>query len=410
MNRVLVIGKNWPEPESTAAGVRMMQLLQFFLQHSTQVYCATTASKNVHSVDLKILGIETRVIELNSDLFNRWVKELQPDVVVYDRFMVEEQFSWRVKEVAPRAFQILNTEDLHSLRETRRLALKQEIPFGPDLWRQQTITHREIGCLLRSDLNLLVSHFEQQWLKAELPDLAQSSLVLPFMYEELTDNGWRYDFSEREHFVFIGNGKHEPNKDAVNWLAKDLWPAIHKELPQAECHIYGSYWPSHTIQSFQKVKGLSFRGHCSDLNESLQKYRVNLLPLRYGAGIKGKLAEGMRAGCPSISTSQGVEGLTEPQGFPGFCGDKAEELIANAIDLYQSRLIWEEKQGLISNYFNANWSATKGHADLDQRLGQELHDLDQHRKKRLLQQTLWHHRLRSTEYLSRYIAEKNKNP
>ena len=159
MNRVLVIGKNWPEPESTAAGVRMMQLLHFFLRHSTQVYFATTAAKNAHSADLKSLGIETRVIELNSDLFNQWVKELQPEVVVFDRFMVEEQFSWRVKEAVPRAFQIMNTEDLHSIRETRRLALKQEILFGPDLWRQQTITHREIGSLLRSDLNLLVSHF-----------------------------------------------------------------------------------------------------------------------------------------------------------------------------------------------------------------------------------------------------------
>ena len=410
MNRVLVIGKNWPEPESTAAGVRMMQLLHFFLQKSKEVYFATTAAKSEHSADLTDLGIETREIELNSDRFNHWVKETQPEVVVYDRFMVEEQFSWRVKEVAPRAVHVLNTEDLHSLRESRGMALKQGFSFHPDLWRQQTITHREIGSLLRSDLNLLVSHYEYQWLKTELPALEETSLVLPFLYEELKGNDWSKDFSERAHFVFVGNGKHEPNKDAVQWLAKEIWPAIHQKIPDAECHIYGSYWPSHLIQSLQKVKGLLFKGHCTDLKETLQTYRVNLVPLRFGAGIKGKLAEGMRAGCASLSTSQGVEGLTQTQDFPGFCIDGVEDLIKKAIVLYQTPEIWKEKQRLIAPFFKANWAASKGHAELDKRISQEVDELKERQGKRLLQQTLWHHRLRSTEYLSRYIAEKNKNP
>src|SRR6056297_4363571 len=127
--KILVIGYVWPEPTTTAAGCRMLQLLDAFLTFGYDITFASTASKTQYSLDLAKLGVQEVAIQLNHSSFDEFVKELSPNVVVFDRFMVEEQFGWRLAEFAPNALRILNTEDLHALRKSREDAHKKEQPF-----------------------------------------------------------------------------------------------------------------------------------------------------------------------------------------------------------------------------------------------------------------------------------------
>ena len=122
--KLLVIGKVWPEPESSAAGLRILQIISIFKDNGYSITFSSAASKSDFSADLNQLGISEQPIELNSSSFNAFVKDLRPDVVLFDRFMIEEQFGWRVAESVPDAIKILDTEDLHFLRRARELCLK----------------------------------------------------------------------------------------------------------------------------------------------------------------------------------------------------------------------------------------------------------------------------------------------
>jgi hypothetical protein len=151
---LLIIGFVWPEPKSSAAGSRMMQLIELFLTNGYAITFASTAQNLEFSEDISAFGVVTRTIELNASSFDDFVKELNPKIVLFDRFMIEEQFGWRVSESCPNAVKILNTEDLHSLRQARHIAVKENREFtSEDLFSD--IAKREIASILRCDLSRL---------------------------------------------------------------------------------------------------------------------------------------------------------------------------------------------------------------------------------------------------------------
>ena len=128
---IVVIGYVWPEPNSSAAGSRMMQLLEFFRPHCEQLIFASPAQLSEHRADLKPLVISEKSIKLNCQSFDDWINTIQPSLVLFDRFMMEEQFGWRVEQQCPDCLRILDTEDLHSLREARHQQLKIAIKKQP---------------------------------------------------------------------------------------------------------------------------------------------------------------------------------------------------------------------------------------------------------------------------------------
>src|SRR5690606_19493156 len=156
--KLLIIGYVWPEPESSAAGSRMMQLIRFFLKDH-QVYFVTTAAPSPFMADLEGLGVQTGSIELNSDSFDVLLREYLPDVVLFDRFMMEEQFGWRVTENCPGAMKILDTEDLHFLRKARQEAVKDGIEITESSLFSE-VAKREVASIYRCDLSLIISEKE----------------------------------------------------------------------------------------------------------------------------------------------------------------------------------------------------------------------------------------------------------
>ena len=131
--KVLIIGFVWPEPNATAAGTRMLELIQFFLDAQYEVSFASAAKKSDLSLNLDELSVNTKDILLNDNSFDTYVQDLYPGIVVFDRFLTEEQYGWRISEVCPLALRIPDTEDLHFLRKARETARKQQnddfLPF-----------------------------------------------------------------------------------------------------------------------------------------------------------------------------------------------------------------------------------------------------------------------------------------
>ncbi|MDT0539679.1 glycosyltransferase family 4 protein [Croceitalea sp. P059] len=410
MKKVLFIGYLWPEPKTTAAGHRMMQLLGAFQEQNFEIVFATTASKTQYSEDLSSLGIQTEAIVLNDESFDVFVNKIAPDMVIFDRFMVEEQFGWRLAEAAPNALRILNTEDLHSLRNSRQLALKKGEEFTTTHWLENDLTKREVASIYRSDLTLLVSHFEKQLLKEALDVPEQLLYHLPFLLEEISGCSQEVfpAFEDRRDFICFGNGKHEPNVDAIRYLKQDIWPLIKKDLPEAQVHIYGAYLPQQVQELHQPKDRFLIKGWIADLDTVLEQTRINLAPLRFGAGIKGKLSQAMQNGTPSVTTSIGAEGMFAGLPIPVEIADTPEAFAQKAIALYTKKIDWTAKQEEGIETINQLYSKQQLIPAFFESLNSLYKGLAMHRKQNFIGALLQHQTMASTKYMSKWIEAKNK--
>jgi O-antigen biosynthesis protein len=407
--KILILGKVWPEPLSSAAGDRMMQLLQLFLLHNWDVTFASTANKGEFSTDLNSLGVQTFSIELNNTSFDAFIKEQNPSIVLFDRFTSEEQFGWRVQDHCPNALRILDTEDLHCLRAARQKALKENRSFEEnDLFSD--IAKREIASIYRSDLSLIISTYEMHVLQSIFKVDSKLIHFIPFLFDPIKETqikNWP-DFSNRSAFISIGNFLHEPNWDAVLFLKQTIWPLIRTKLPKAEMHVYGSY-PSHKVFELNNPKeGFLIKGRANDVNEVMLKAKVCLAPLRFGAGIKGKLTDAMRCGTPSVTTSIGAESMHGDLPWNGEIANTAQDIADAAVKLHSDELFWKQSQKNGITIINKCYSKTEhGNNFIAKILSVQKH-LSQHRYTNFIGGMLLQHTTASSRYMALWIEAKNK--
>jgi glycosyltransferase involved in cell wall biosynthesis len=410
-NQVLIIGAVWVEPNSSAAGSRMFQIMELFLKNDYQVTFATTTQKSTNALNLKSIGVEEVSIKLNDASFDEFVKKLNPQIVIFDRFMIEEQFGWRVAENCPNALRILDTEDLHSLRKVRHEAVKKERDFTTNDLLNSDIAKREIASILRCDLSLIISTFEMDLLKNIFKIDSDILYHLPFLFDAVRAskvNLWK-PFEERNHFITIGNFLHAPNLDAVLQLKKHIWPKIRKELPKAELHIYGAYPSEQVLQLHKPKEGFIVNGFIEDANKVVSEAKIVLAPIRFGAGIKGKLTEAMLNGAPSITTSIGAEGMHNDLPWNGFIEDDFEQFAMKAVQLYTNKENWKQSQLNGVEIINNLYSKKELSLMFIQKIEYLLSNIKRHRENNFLGSLLQHHSLQSTKYMSKWIEEKNKN-
>lgn len=405
---ILIIGKVWPEPSSSAAGSRTLQLINLFLEQNWQVSFACAASESDYSFDLKSLGISTLHIVLNDSSFDDLVKNMQPHMVLFDRFTSEEQFGWRVAQNCPNALRILDTIDLHCLRLARQEAIKQNRDFSL-LDLNSDFAKREIASIYRSDVSLMISDYEMDLLINHFNIESSLLLYVPFLLDPILkkDNQWP-SFSEREHFLSIGNFLHEPNWDAVLFLKQFIWPLIRKQLPKAEIHIYGAY-PSKKVFDLNNLKeGFLIKGRADSLERVMKKTKVCLAPLRFGAGIKGKLIDAMQFGVPSVTTDIGAESMHGEFPWNGIIANQPHKFAEAAVELYTNEIKWQQAGENGAQILN-NFFLKSNHSDLliDKLLFLK-NQLKSHRLSNFIGEMLMHHTVMGTKYMSLWIEAKNK--
>ena len=409
MKRLLVIGYVWPEPNSSAAGSRMMQLLHLFLKENYTITYATTAAASDHAVNLKDLGIHTQPIVLNNSSFDEFITDLNPDTVLFDRFMMEEQYGWRVDQACPEAIKILDTEDLHFLRNARTLAFKQGVS-QESLYMDSDLAKREIASIFRCDISIMISEFEMELLQRDFNIPRQLLHYLPFLIDPIfeTEINTLPDFDETAHFISIGNFRHEPNWNAVLYLKQEIWPIIRKALPKAELHVYGAY-PSKKVTDLNNTKdGFIIKGWADSAAEVLKKARVLLAPIRFGAGLKGKLTDAMQYGTPSVTTSVGAEGINGDLQWSGKIAETTEAFAKAAIQLYTEKNSWEKSRNQGFEILRKRFDKTLFEDDFVARINSISAALKQHRSENFIGSMLKHHQHRSTYFMAKYIEEKNK--
>ena len=407
MHSLLIIGQTFPEPTTTAAGGRMLQLIEMFISHGYAITFASSASSSEKSFNLDSLGVATQQITINDSSFDDFVRQLNPTLVLFDRFITEEQFAWRVTQSCPKALKILDTEDLHFLRKARQQALKNATDVKDSNLFTET-AKREIASILRCDLSLIISEFEMKLLTDTFAVSKEILYYLPFMVTKLPDSSNFPEFEQRTNFMTIGNLLHGPNIDSVLYLKKEIWPLIKKQLPQAELYIYGNYAPQHILELHNQKQGFYIMGWADSVAHVMQKARVCLAPLRFGAGLKGKLLDAMLYGTPGVTTSIGAEGMYGDLPMPGVIADTPERFAEHSVAIYSNKIKWQENAQRGVEIIKARYNGKAISRDFMTRLDALKTNLKLHRQAHFIGQILQHQSLQASKYLSKWIEEKNK--
>ncbi len=399
-----------------------MQLIDCFLEQGWQITFASAATEGEHKADLAALGISEVAIELNNSSFDQFVSELKPDVVLFDQFLMEEQFGWRVEKHCPTALRLLETSDLQSMRHTRHQLVRDRLQGQPDgdlrdlfqmpdaeLFTHMAVTdlaQREIASIYRCDLSLMVSDKEIELLTRQF-GLSPALLHLsPLMLRDIP--GQAKGFDERVHFLTIGNFRHAPNWDAVLWLKNAIWPLIRKQLPGAQLHVYGAYTPPKATALHNAAQGFHIMNWAQDALAVMTDARICLAPLRFGAGIKGKIMDAMLCGTPTITTPVGAEAMNAGLPFPGAIAEDAQSIADHAVRLYQDQAAWLQAQKHGWDVLQARFRFDVHCKTLVERINTLRTHLTAHRSANFTGAMLRHHQHKSTQYMAQWIEAKNR--
>ncbi|AFU98215.1 glycosyltransferase [Simiduia agarivorans] len=404
---LLIIGYVWPEPTSSAAGSRIIQLIHWAQSAGYRVLFGSAAERGDTAEDLDALGVESVPLALNCSSFDRLVSALQPAVAIFDRFVTEEQFGWRLADASPGTLRVLDTEDLHCLRAGREQAIKAGRPVldlaDEDLFTE--LARRELAAIYRCDLSLMISDAEIALLVQRMGVPESLLHHCPFMETPVSGETLK-GFDDRAHMVFIGNYRHAPNWDAVRYL-REIWPAIRRALPDAEMHVYGAYQPKKALQLHSDALGFLIKGWARQARETLGQYRLCVAPLRFGAGIKGKLADAWATGTPSVTTAIGAEGMGQGE-WPGGLVDRREQWAQVIVGLYTQRSAWNAAQRAALQRFNQLFDCGLRQAELSACIDTLRAQLTQHRQRNIVGAILHEQKHRSTEFMSRWIEAKSQ--
>ncbi|GLR70172.1 glycosyltransferase [Agaribacter marinus] len=423
----IFIGYVWPEPNTTAAGQNILSYMTTLVENNWHVHFWCAADKGVHAVDLEQHNVNVQQIKLNDDSFNQSLKTCMPSIVIFDRFLTEEQFAWRVAETCPDALRVLDCEDLHFLRHGREVLHKQSLKIrkktlkatqpeqyqtSNDIFAEVSLSllhtpqfHRELASIMRCDLVITLSSFERQVLQDKYGVAKDNTMHLPFIRPK--PKGHSPTFEARQNIVTIGNLKHRPNVVAIEHLVERIMPPLRKHIPGIELHVYGDYAPPRILQLHNPKKGIFILGFVKDHIHVISHARLLVAPLHFGAGVKGKLLDAMTCMTPSVTTPIGAEGINIVHWPGAICTDDAM-FVDKTIALYTDKSLWTEASEFTRSQDNVHFSISDNQRYLISRLTHALENRHLYRAKNFLQGIMMQQGMQASKYMSQWIVAKNK--
>jgi GT2 family glycosyltransferase/glycosyltransferase involved in cell wall biosynthesis len=331
--RVLVIDACMLTPDHDAGSVRMLAILEIL----TSLQCKVTfVADNLEHRQPYVAQMQQRGIEVLFHPYTRSIAELlskrgpEFDIVIMSRHYIAVKHIDAVRAFAPDALIVFDTVDLHFLRSERQAELE-----GSALARASARAKRdeELTLIRKADITLVVSPFEKSLLSELVPDARV--LVLSTIHELFPEGR---PFADRAGFVFIGGFQHPPNTDAVIWYAEHVLPHLRIALPGVKTYIVGSKVPGN-IRALA-AEDFIVTGYVPDVTPYFTGCRLSIAPLRYGAGVKGKINLAMSYGLPVVATTPSVEGMFLVPERDVLVADDAEEFAGAIVRLYHDEHLW----------------------------------------------------------------------
>ena len=332
--RMLVIDARMLTPDQDAGSLRMQAMLEI----ATALRCKVTfVADNLEHGEPYVEALTRRGIEVLFHPYVRSVAELlmkraqEFDVIMLSRHYIAARHIDTVRKAAPRALIVFDTVDLHFLREERLARLE-----GGRLAAHSARSRRgeELALIAKADVTLVVSDAEQAVLRELAP--ASRVMLLSTIHEPVARvPGW----AARRGIVFVGGFEHPPNVDAMRWYAKEVMPHVRRLLPGVSTYVIGSRMTA----SIEALAAADFvvLGYVPDIAPYLGACRVSISPLRYGAGVKGKINTAMSHGLPVVATTVSIEGMHLVDGADVLVADEPEAFAAAIARVHEDSALWE---------------------------------------------------------------------
>lgn len=428
----------WPVPTASAASVRSVGFLRALVAagHHVSILCSGQARLAGAFVDSfgYTLGMPVPV-QLNDPAASSAVQAALAgphSLAIYDTFVKEEQWGHVVHTTCPHAGTVCDTQDLHAVRSWReQAAMKWADGVGntarhtegpalvpptavawPSLQNEQMA--RELAAMQRCDVSWLCSTAEMEHATSAWGMPPASLYRAGFWFPPPADTASGHavrEFTKTRGFVWIGNFRHPPNAQAVRTLCYRIWPALRESLLAAgevnpQLHIYGAFAKGSDAQ-VGLLPGVRWHGAAASVETVMQRHRVLVAPLQFGAGVKGKILDAWRAGRPAVTTSVGLEGIPIPAEVTCLSGmaacDSDSEFIRAATELYCNHAAWQAARRAGANVVAQHFNNTSGAAELVQHCEELVESLSLRRAKNPVRAALWHASAEYTALKSRNV-------
>lgn len=353
--RILVLDACVLTPDQDAGSLTVFNHIKIF---QSLGYKVTFAPDNLHrygryTSDLQRLGIEclyyphTKSIESHLEAYGSYY-----DIVFIARADVAEAHIDNIKTHCRKAKVIFDTEDLHFLREARRAELENDVELAEKALQRK---EQELAIARKCDCTIVVSRYEKEVLLQEDPLLNVTVIPVP---RDIP--GRKGDFEERSNILFIGGFQHPPNVDGVLHFVQNIYPLIKKQLNDIKFYILGSNPPPEVL-GLAADSSIIVTGYVADLAPFFNRSRLSVAPLRYGAGVKGKILTSLSYGLPVVASTVACEGIGLENNFDVLAADEPSDFAASVVRLYTDVALWNKlsANGLSNVSRNYSVSITK---------------------------------------------------
>ena len=332
--QILIIDAQTPRPDHDSGSLRLVNLMRLLIEEGAHVVFLPQDGQRIepYAMQLQQLGVEVWHAPFAAPP-PVWLREYGPrfDTVMVSRHYVIREFIPLLRRYAPQATLIFDTVDLHYLRERRGAEVSGDAASARAAERTRTL---ELDAIANADTTLVVSDIERDLLRIDAPDARVE--VLSNLHRVA---GRGQPFAQRRDLVFVGGFHHPPNVDAVRWFAQQVFPAIRARLPDVAFHCIGGH-PPPDIQALTAIAGVVVHGHVADIDPYMDGGRISVAPLRYGAGVKGKINLSMAHGQPVVATACAVEGMHLRDDEDVLVADDPQAFADAVVRLYEDETLW----------------------------------------------------------------------
>jgi O-antigen biosynthesis protein len=332
--QILIIDAQTPRPDHDSGSLRLVNLMRLLREEGAHVVFLPADRHRVepYATQLQHLGVEA----WHAPFAARppaWLREHGPrfDTVMVSRHYVASEFLPLLRAHAPQAKLIFDTVDLHYLRERRGAEVAGDAALARAAERTRAL---ELDVIAKFDVTLVVSDIERDLLRIDAPG---ARVGLLSNLHRIAGAG--QPFAQRHDLVFVGGFRHPPNVDAVRWFVQEAFPSIRARLPDVRFHCIGSHTPPE-IEALAAWPGVIVHGHLADIDPHMDGGRIAVAPLRYGAGVKGKINLSMAHGQPVVATSCAVEGMHLRDGEDVLVADEPLAFADAVVRLHEDEALW----------------------------------------------------------------------
>lgn len=355
--RVLVVDLAVPAHDRNSGGLRMTWLLRLMRTlgcHVTLFPTQQREAREPYTSELTRLGVE---VELGPHSYAEFADSRAG---LYDLVFLSTPDAAGVaidasRRAFPAASIVYDSLDLHHLRVSRKVGVVGG-PAHAEYWRE-----KEVDCIRRSDLVATVTENEAGLVRSLVP--SATTVVLPNVHE--AGHGRHPPHEATRDLLFIGGFLHDPNLDAVGYFVGEILPLVRAEI-DVRLWVIGPD-PPEEIRALASGRVI-VTGHLPEVDDHFRQARVFVSPLRYGAGMKGKIGHAMALGLPVVTTTIGAEGMSLVDGEDAVIRDGAEAFAAGVVSLYRDAVLWQRLSTRSQEIVRERWSPDAMRGRLDELL------------------------------------------